>query len=173
MVKSQPGFIGNEDDALKYFQEGNAAMIVTGSWSLPRLREMGIAFQVNSFPFEDQVSQPLLNVHGFLMSRESRFPDAAQNLLFNYLTTPQAMLSYSGLTGASPARRDVLEKLEDPELRLFGIAGANGIPIPNLPEMDVVWGPWTDAIRAIISGEMPAFDAFKNAAIIIRKQLGQ
>jgi maltose-binding protein MalE len=39
--------------------------------------------------------------------------------------------------------------------------------------MDVVWGPWTDAIRAIISGEMPAFDAFKNAAIIIRKQLGQ
>jgi maltose-binding protein MalE len=173
LVKSQPFFLGNEDDALTYFREGNAAMIVTGPWSLPWLREMGIPFVVNSFPREVRESQPFLNVFGFAISRDSRNPEAAQNLLWKYLVTDQAMLAYATILGIAPARWAALDKLEDPDLRAFGLAGVNGVPIPYLPEMNAVWDPWTDAIRAIISGELSPLEAFRNAEAIIMKEISQ
>lgn len=173
MVSFQPVFIGNEDDALSYFQGGNAAMILTGPWSLPRLRETGIPFRVNGFPVEVQMSQPFLSASGFLISRATQNPEAAQNLLVNYLTTTEAMTAYSRLTGAPPARWDALESLEDADLRAFGIAGGSGIPIPNIPEMDAVWAPWTEAIQAIINQELSGPEAFRNANAIILKQIGQ
>jgi len=173
LVKSQSIFQGDEETALKYFQGGNAAMIVTGPWRLQLLREMGVPFQVSSFPREVQESQPFLGVYGFLISRSSQAPEAAQNLLWNYLTTYQAVQVYSNILGIPPARRDVLENLEDADLRAFGFAGEYGIPIPYLPEMDAVWGPWTDALQAIISQEMSAEEAFRNANAIIQKEIGQ
>lgn len=173
LVATQPVFLGDENEALRNFQGWNAAMILTGPWSLPRLREMDVLFQVNSFPREAVESQPFLSVYGFLISRSSQSPDAAQNLLWNYLTTYQAVQAYSNVLGIPPARRDVLENLEDADLRAFGFAGVNGVPIPNLPEMNAVWGPWSDAIRAIISGEMSGAEAFRNAYNIIMKEIGQ
>ena len=83
---------------------------------------------------------------------------------FDYLATFQAMSAYSTILTAAPARWDALESLADVELRNYGIAGAKGLPIPNLPEMDAVWSPWTDALVAILDGYRPAQDAFISAA---------
>jgi maltose-binding protein MalE len=66
-----------------------------------------------------------------------------------------------------------LEKLEDADVRAFGLAGIDGVPIPYIPEMGYVWGPWTDALNAILSQEMSAFEAFRNANAIIMKQIGR
>jgi maltose-binding protein MalE len=173
MVKSQPIFMIDEETALQYFGGWNAAMLVTGPWRLQQLRELGVPFQVNSFPSEVQVSQPFLGVYGFVISRNSQNLDAAQNLLWNYLASYQAVQGYSATLGIPPARRDILEKLEDADVRAFGLAGIDGVPIPYIPEMDYVWGPWTDAINAIISQEMAAIEAFESANAIISKQLGR
>jgi maltose-binding protein MalE len=171
LVSFTPYFLGDEDQALQYFGERQAAMIVAGSWSLPRLREMGVPFQINRFPGEVQESQPFLSVYGFLISTNSQAQRSAQNFVSNYLTTYQAIYAYAMTLGAAPARRDVLENLEDADLQAFGIAGEYGIPILNLPEMGAVWNPWTDAIRAIIEGTLSPQDAFIIATDQIYKNM--
>ncbi|HSQ16555.1 MAG TPA: extracellular solute-binding protein, partial [Anaerolineales bacterium] len=168
LLDTQPFTPGDENFTLDNFQLGRTAMIVTGSWSLPRLREMGVPFQVNSFPHEYQPSQPFLTVYGFLISRSTPAPDQAQNLLWNYLSSYEAVNAYATVLGAAPARRDVLENFADAELRAFGLAGEAGIPLPNIPAMGAVWNPWTDAIRSIIDGYRPAREAFITAADQIR-----
>ncbi len=170
LVRFTPYFLGDEEQALQYFGERQAAMIVTGPWSLPRLREMGVPFQVNRFPGEVQASQPFLSVHGFLISASSQVGNYAQDFL-NYLTSYEAVYAYAMTLGVPSARRDVLENLEDADLRAFGIAGEYGLPIPNLPEMAAVWAPWTDAIRAIIEGTLPPQDAFIIASDQIYKNM--
>ena len=164
LLDSQPRLIGDENQAVQYFVERRVAMIVSGPWYLQHLRETGIPFQVNSFPDEMQQSQPLVGTYGFLISASSQNPGAAQNFVSNYLATFQAMSAYSTILTAAPARWDALESLADVELRNYGIAGAKGLPIPNLPEMDAVWSPWTDALVAILDGYRPAQDTFKTAS---------
>jgi maltose-binding protein MalE len=163
---------GEEDWALTAFQEQKTAIIMTGPWALERLREMGVPFQIHSFPREVQESQPFLSVYGFLENRNTQSPSVAQTFL-KYLTTYEAVLAYSNVLRLPPARWDVLENLEDAELRAFGFAGANGSPIPYIPEMDAVWGPWTDAIQSIMIGYMSGYEAFTNAQEIILKEIGQ
>ena len=171
LLDTQTYYMGDEDKALQYFGERRAAMIVAGPWSLPRLREMGVPFQVNSFPREWQESQPFLGVYGFLINANSQASGAAQNFISNYLTSYQAMNAYATTLAAAPARRDVLENLEDAELRAFGIAGWYGLPIPNLFAMDAVWSPWTDALVSIIDGSRPAQDVFMAASDQIYKDI--
>jgi arabinogalactan oligomer/maltooligosaccharide transport system substrate-binding protein len=168
LLNAQPFTPGDENFTLDNFQLNRTVMIVTGSWSLPRLREMGIPFQVNRFPGEVQPSQPFLTVYAFLISANSTAPDHAQNFLWNYLNSYEAVNACAMTLGAAPARRDVLENFADADLRAFGLAGEYGIPLPNLPEMNSVWAPWTDAIRSIIDGYRPAREAFISAADQIR-----
>jgi maltose/maltodextrin transport system substrate-binding protein/arabinogalactan oligomer/maltooligosaccharide transport system substrate-binding protein len=171
LVNSQPFFTGDEEAALQNFLGGNAAMILTGPWSLPRLHNGDMPYQINPFPREVQDSQPFLDVDGFVVSSASQAPDYAQEFILRYLTTSEAMQAYSRILQAPPARRDALENLEDPDVRAFGFAGVNGIPIPNIPEMNSVWDPWTNAILAIIERTKPADAAFNDAASQIRQSL--
>ncbi len=173
LLDSQPRLIGDENQAVQYFVERRVAMIVSGPWYLQYLRETGIPFQVNSFPDEMQQSQPLVGTYGFLISASSQNPGAAQNFVSNYLASFDAMNAYSTILTAAPARWDALESLSDVELRNYGIAGAKGLPIPNLPEMSSVWSPWTDALVAILDGYRPAQDTFLFAAEQISKIINQ
>lgn len=173
LLDSQPYLIGDENQAVQYFAERRVAMIISGPWYLQHLRETGVPFQVNSFPNEGQASQPFVGAYGFLISASSQDPGAAQSLISNYLTSFDAMFAYAPILAAAPARQDVLESLADAELRAFGIAGWSGLPIPNLPEMASVWGPWTDALLAILDGQRPGQDAFFSAAEQISKLINQ
>lgn len=173
MVNTQPIFLGDEEDALRFFQGGNAAIIITSPWSLPALREAGINFRIDPFPREVQDGMPLLDMDGFVISSASRSPEYSRRLILEYLTTPDALLTYSSILGLPPTRIDVLNRIEDLDVRAFGIAGMNGVPIPNIPEMQNVWGPWNEAVQAITAGELSAEEAFIGAADQIRQSLDQ
>lgn len=172
-VNTQPVFQGDEEAAIRFFQGGNAAIIITGPWSLPRLREAGINYRIDPFPREAQDSQPLLDMDAFVISSASQSPEYSRRLILEYLTRPEALLAYSGILGLPPAHIDVLKRIEDLDVRAFGIAGMNGVPIPNIPEMQVVWDPWNEAIQAITAGELSAEEAFIGAANQIRQSLDQ
>jgi arabinogalactan oligomer/maltooligosaccharide transport system substrate-binding protein len=178
LLDSQPYFedyenSADENQAVQFFVERRAAMIVVGPWHLPYLRQTGVPFQVNSFPGEYQPSRPFLGVYGYLINPNSWAYGVAQDFLLNYLTSYDALRAYALELNVAPARRDVLEDLPDAELRAFGLAGEDGLPIPNLPEMEAVWGPWTDAILAIVDGQRPGQDAFSYAAELIFKDINQ
>jgi maltose-binding protein MalE len=65
----------------------------------------------------------------------------------------------------------VREAIEDPDLAAFAAAGANGLPMPAIPEMSAVWTAWGNALTCIgQQSEDPAV-AFQQAAEQIRNTI--
>ena len=67
----------------------------------------------------------------------------------------------------------VREAIGDEDLAAFAEAGANGLPMPAIPEMSAVWSAWGNALTFIgQQSEDPAV-AFQQAAEQIREAIGQ
>ena len=150
------------------FQNGDAAMLITGPWALTQLRESGIPFAVAKLPGETQDAQPFLGVQGFMVSAFSEDPLLAQTFLLDFVATEETM---QGIFDADPrpsAYLSVREKIDDPDLIGFAEAGANGLPMPAIPAMSAVWSAWGDAETLIFQQSEAPDVAFKNAAEQIR-----
>jgi arabinogalactan oligomer/maltooligosaccharide transport system substrate-binding protein len=57
---------------------------------------------------------------------------------------------------------------DDPDIQGFGLSGAEGLPMPAIPEMGSVWSAWTDAYQLILTGAADPEQAFMDAAAQIR-----
>ena len=65
------------------FETGDAAMIITGPWAIPRIEESGVNFAVDSIPAGPGGSgKPFLGVQGFMISAFSGKPVACRSLSF-------------------------------------------------------------------------------------------
>ncbi|HEY8426408.1 MAG TPA: hypothetical protein VIK73_10405, partial [Limnochordales bacterium] len=63
------------------------------------------------------------------------------------------------------------EVAADPDVAAFGASAADGIPMPNIPEMAVVWTALNDAMTFIVNGEQTPEVALREAAQKIRNAL--
>ena len=50
----------------------------------------------------------------------------------------------------------------------FGASAADGVPIPNIPEMGSVWGALGDNLQLLRNGEVDATAAMSTAAESVR-----
>ncbi len=72
-------------------------------------------------------------------------------------------------TGLRPsAFKSVLEKTDDPDLKAMGEAGANAMPMPNIPEMGSVWTAADNGITLAVTGEQTPEQAMTDAATQVR-----
>src|SRR5690606_38699442 len=95
---------------------------------------------------------PFLGVQGFMINPFSENVLLAQAFLTEFVATEEVMqLLYE--TGLRPsAYIPVLEATDDPDLRAMGLAGANAMPMPNIPEMGSVWAAADNGITLAITG---------------------
>jgi maltose/maltodextrin transport system substrate-binding protein/arabinogalactan oligomer/maltooligosaccharide transport system substrate-binding protein len=150
------------------FENGDAAMMITGPWALPRIRESGVPYAVTTIPGETQPAQPFLGVQGFMISAFSNDQLLAQTFLQEFVATEEAMQAIFDADPRPSAFLPVREAITDPDIAAFAEAGANGLAMPAIPEMSAVWSAWGDAIT-LVSQQNEAPDvAFKNAAEQIR-----
>ena len=63
--------------------------------------------------------------------------------------------------------------IDDANLLAFAEAGANGLPMPAIPEMSAVWSAWGDAVTLVAQGTITAEEAFTNAAEQIRTTIAE
>ena len=150
------------------FESGKSAMFITGPWSLPRIRESGIPYAITTLPGEVQDAQPFLGVQGFMVSAFSENALLAQTFLLDFVATPETMQAIFEADPRPSAFLPVREAMDDPDLQGFAAAGANGLPMPAIPEMSAVWASWGDAITLIFNQAEDPEVAFKNAAEQIR-----
>ncbi|NOZ72055.1 MAG: maltose ABC transporter substrate-binding protein, partial [Chloroflexi bacterium] len=150
------------------FESGDAAMMISGPWSLPRIRESGIPYAIATIPAETQPAQPFLGVQGFMVSAFSENKLLAEAFLNEFVATPEVMQAIFDADPRPSAFKAVREAIDDPDLAAFAAAGANGLPMPAIPEMSAVWGSWGDAITLIFNQAEDPDVAFKNAAEQIR-----
>lgn len=151
------------------FESGDAAMIITGPWAIPRIEESGINFEVSGLPSgPGGVGKPFLGVQGFMISAFSENQILAEAFLFDYIATPDTMESLYSADPRPPALLEVRDRLEDEIMLGFVAAGGEGLAMPAIPEMSAVWSAWGNAMQLVRTGESSAEDAFGNAGDQIR-----
>jgi maltose/maltodextrin transport system substrate-binding protein/arabinogalactan oligomer/maltooligosaccharide transport system substrate-binding protein len=163
-----PGAAINYDLMHAAFGNGEAAMMITGPWALPAIRESGVPYAVTNLPGETQEAQPFLGVQGFMVSAFSNDPLLAQTFLQEFVATQEAMQAIFDADPRPSAFLPVRDAITDPDIKAFAEAGANGLPMPAIPEMSAVWSSWGNAMQLVGQQAEAPDKAFTDAAEQIR-----
>lgn len=156
------------------FTEGRIAMVITGPWFVGRAKAAGIDIGVTAIPpIRGKAPKPFVGVQGVMVSAFSPNLPLVYDFLFNYFATKETMLALYAKDPRIPAFLPAYEEVaEDPILRGFAESIANGVPMPNIPQMSAVWGAWADAMSLIGNLQLTPAEALKKAADNIRATLG-
>jgi arabinogalactan oligomer/maltooligosaccharide transport system substrate-binding protein len=136
------------------FNEGKTGMVFSGPWFLGEIAkdiDWGLAPLPNLVENGGKPIRPWMTVEGVFISAQSKSKDAAYDFA-KYLTdVPAAKIM--GLEGRqSPANKAVYDDpkiASDPVLKAFKQQVDVAVPMPNLPEMTMVWGPATTMMNAV------------------------
>lgn len=137
------------------FKNGQAAMIIDGSWNLNTYREdLGDSLGLATLPLVDgEPWAPFFGGKGFFISNISDNVDASLEFL-TFVTSPEQLAQGSAIAGHIPPT-DAVE-VEDPFIATFSQQFAVGVALPTVG-MDPYWTPLGDAINAVTeSGVEPA-----------------
>lgn len=154
------------ETAHSLFETGQIPFLMAGPWALDRIRASGVPYAVAPFFPDDGV--PFLGVQGFMINAFSENTLLAQAFLTEFVATEETMqLLYE--TGLRPSSyKSVLELTDDPDLKAMGEAGANAMPMPNIPEMGSVWSAADNGITLAVTGQQTPEEAMTDAAGQIR-----
>ena len=158
------------------FTSGKAAYWITGPWNIDTARKAGITFKIVQLPKIKCNSVPFLGVQGLMVTKFAAGHGAAsiaKDFVGSYMATSTAQYQLSVLNSRYPANTAAAKRVKDPALRQIGLASKGGVPMPNIPEMNSVWGDlgtaWVKSTKG--SGATPAKVAFKTAAKNIRAKI--
>ena len=139
------------------FNEGKAAMVFSGPWFLGEISpsiEWGLAPLPTIAAAGNKPMRPWMTVEGAFVSAPSKHKDAAFDFV-KYLTDkePAKVLALEGRQ--TPANKNVYDDPKvaaDPVLKAFRSQVEVAVPMPNLPEMTMVWSPATTMTASVIHG---------------------
>ena len=156
------------------FAEGRIGMVITGPWAIGVAKNAGIDVGVAPLPtIAGHRPKPFVGVQGVMVSAFSPNLPLVEDFLFNYFATKDTMLAMYERDPRIPAFIPAYQEVaSDPILKGFAESIAEGVPMPNIPEMSAVWGAWSDAMAAIGSQDLEPAEALHQAAENIRETLG-
>lgn len=160
--------------ALALMQSGEAAMYITGPWSIGGLVEAGTPFAIAPIPAgpEGDPGRPFLGVQAFMVSAFSKNPLLAQAFLTEFVASEEVQLALYEKGNRAPALLSAIEQVDDPYLAALAEAGSVGLPMPAIPEMSAVWTSWGDSVTLAMQDttKSPA-ELFTVAADTIRSTI--
>jgi maltose-binding protein MalE len=104
-------------------------------------------------------------VQAIYLNAASSHPEEARALL-SHIGSESTMVALQQALGTIPVRRDVLRSpaLGNSEvLRAWYEHIAAGVPLPNVPELDTLWGLWSQALEVAVPGLTPVDEALQAA----------
>ena len=147
-------------NAIPQFVEESTAFLVSGPWAIQQITEAGIDYEITSMPdFEDGgETSPFLGVQGFYVSAESQNPQIAQTFVQEYVSRADVQVALYEAGDRPPALVEAYEQVstDNADIEAWGAAAEGGTPMPNIPQMNAVWGPLGKATADIATGDDPA-----------------
>jgi len=163
------GFVSDSTDwdtAHVLFETGEVPFIMAGPWALDRIQASGVPYAITNFP---DGGRPFAGVQGFVVNALSENVLLAQAFLTEFVATDEVMTQLYKAGNRPSAFASVLEATDDANLLAFGLAGADAMLMPAIPEMGSVWGSWGDAFSLIFTGQQTAEEALTNGAAQVRE----
>lgn len=140
------------------FIKGQLAMWLTGPWSMADVKKAGVDYGIGLLPRPAGASRnwsPFIGIRGVVLNAYSKNKTVAAAFA-RFLASPENQVSLNKAGGRVPVSKKASAQLgSDPVAAGFSKAIAQGIPMPNLPAMDQVWGPWGDAVKLIATTPNP------------------
>ncbi|HOJ92393.1 MAG TPA: maltose/maltodextrin ABC transporter substrate-binding protein MalE [Dictyoglomaceae bacterium] len=152
------------------FSEGKLGMMITGPWEIDNIKRAKINYGVAKLPkIDGKPMRPFVGVQGFMLN--SRSPNIAilKTFALEALATKEIELKLFEKDPRILARKDAYKVVSsNPDIKTFGASAADGIPMPNIPEMGPVWSSMGDALTLITSGKKTPDIALKEAVAQIK-----
>ncbi len=149
------------------FNKGNAAMIISGPWFLGEI-DSKIDFAVAPLPEISAVkgpAKPFLTVEALIMSAKCKHKKEAFEVI-KYFSGPEAALVFA-LKGNQPVANLSAYKnakvTGHPYIPVFKAQAEHAVPMPNIPEMRMVWTPMDLAIGKVLNSGVAPKDALEEA----------
>lgn len=144
------------DNAIPTFTDGDCPFLVSGPWAITDVKDAGISYDLSPVPpfAGGAPAQPFVGAQVFFVAAGGQNKAVAQEFVANYLTSPELAVALYQVEPRPPALTAALEQVQaaDPDLRKFIEAAGNGVPMPSIPEMAAIWGPFGTAEAAIVGG---------------------
>lgn len=128
------------------FLEGKADSTIGGPWMVPSAREAGIDLGIATMPTVDATGEQLApysgvqGVHVLTYAAENK-ADAVRAVL-EALCSPEIGVQLALASGCAPARAECYDDeavANDELVQAMRSTAEIAIPMPNIPEMDVMW----------------------------------
>ncbi|MEA2601766.1 MAG: arabinogalactan oligomer / maltooligosaccharide transport system substrate-binding protein [Acidobacteriota bacterium] len=137
------------------FNDGKAAMVFSGPWFLGEIAK-GVDYGLAPLPTISEAGnkpiRPWITVEGVYVAAPSKVKDAAFEFA-KYLTDVPAAKVLALQGRQTPANKGVYadpQVAADPILKAFRQQVDVAVPMPNLPEMSMVWTPATTAMNVVV-----------------------
>ena len=148
------------DIARETFAGGKSPYFITGPWQVPeQLDALGDDLMVCPVPNwegSENTSKPFLGVRTFFQTAKAKNPTLASTFLNDEVMTTEFMDAMFAVDPRPPAWLESYEKASaDPIVKAFGDYGATGDPMPNLPQMQNVFGDAGLAEYKVAKGDDP------------------
>ena len=156
------------DVAKSAFTDGKLAMTITGPWDMGDIKKAGIDYGIANLPTPPGASSkwsPFVGVHGVIMNAYSKNKVAA-SLFAKALVSSAAQSAFNKAGGRIPVSLSARVALKaDPVVVGFGRAISAGTPMPNVPAMGSVWGPWSNAVAQSVQKPSPDYSSILDSAL--------
>jgi len=167
--------IGSEN-ATPTFASKKCAFLISGPWAIKEVKTGGVKYDITALPgfAGGKKATPFLGVQAFYVASKAKSKALAQEFVANYVTNPQVAKALYDAEPRPPALTSAINlvKTTDPDLEKFLAAGKDGFPMPAIPEMSAIWGPFGNAEVAVVQGQDPATaaDAAQKAILAALKK---
>lgn len=136
------------------FKEGKAAMMVNGPWEIPGIKDAKINYGLAPIPAFTKTgkSSPFMGVQGIMMTSKCKDKDAAAQVMnyFGSEKVSKAMAKTAGYIPANKKTKQDSEILGNEVIAGFMKQTDTAVPMVNMPEMAVMWGPLDGYFQEIV-----------------------
>lgn len=128
------------------FTEGMAHATIAGPWFVPTVRNAGIDVGIAPMPVVDETGLPLApysGIQGFhVLKVYAKDKKDAITRVLEVLMDPDVQIALAKVSGCAPALENCYRQeavTSDPLIMAMRTTAETAVPMPNIPEMDVMW----------------------------------
>ena len=166
--------VREREGMISRFVEGDVAMILTGSYSIPSFEELRIDFAVHPYPYNARNGNPvspLLDFKGWAMTRKTRNPVLARRLV-EYLTGIGVQYRFTQGVFKLPANEAAWTVVEsvNPYFDALKASSETGTVIPPNDVYPIFKNTMWKLLRFVFSGQMSIDAVLDQGQAIIDKK---
>lgn len=148
------------------FNQGETAFVWNGPWFIGEIKD-SIDFGVAPLPSaQGRILRPFLTVETLFHAAQGAAPQASVDRVIEAIAGKDGAVVRATVGRQVPAHKQALQDpavASDAVLSAFARQAESTVPMPNRPEMSVLWEPANRGLRAVLRGAMSPAEAMERA----------